>query len=112
MTRKVEKTETVTRAEDEPFALLHRKDGGDDVILYERRLDYYRTCGEPDADERARQEASLIRPLLAEERERRLALVWGEILRRVKAVLADRPAASEDSPCTGSDGDTAGSSDK
>ena len=40
MTRKVEKTETVTRAEDEPFALLHRKDGGDDVILYERRLDY------------------------------------------------------------------------
>jgi hypothetical protein len=40
MSRKVEKTETVTRGQDEPFALLHRKDGGDDIILYERRLDY------------------------------------------------------------------------
>ena len=40
ITKKVERTETVTRGEDEPFALLHRSDGGDDVMLYERRIDY------------------------------------------------------------------------
>jgi len=40
VTKKVERTEVVTRGEDEPFAVLHRSDGGNDVILYERRMDY------------------------------------------------------------------------
>lgn len=40
VTKKVERTELVTRGEDEPFAVLHRSDGGNDVILYERRMDY------------------------------------------------------------------------
>lgn len=75
---------------------------------YERRLDYYRTCGENDADERARREAALIRPLLAEEREQRLALVWAEILRRVRAVLAGNAAAAENSDSAGSTADSSG----
>lgn len=75
---------------------------------YERRLDYYRICGEPDAVERARREAALIRPMLAEEREQRLALVWADILRRVQAVLADKAAAAENSDSAGSTGDNSG----
>lgn len=74
---------------------------------YERRFDYYRACGEPDAAERAEREATLIRPLLAEERERRLALAWAEIQRRVAAVLADK-AAGADSGSAGSTGDSPG----
>ena len=75
---------------------------------YERRLDYYRTCAEPDADERAMREASLIRPLLAEEREQRLALVWARVLQRVEAVLADKAAEAENSGSDGNTGDTTG----
>jgi hypothetical protein len=40
MTKKVERIETVVRGADERFALLHRSDGGDDIVLYETRLDY------------------------------------------------------------------------
>ena len=40
ITKSVDRTETVTRGENAPFVLLHRRDGGDDVMLYERRLDY------------------------------------------------------------------------
>lgn len=75
---------------------------------YERRLDYYRTCGEPDAQERAKREAALIRPMLAEEREQRLAMVWADILRRVRVVLADKAAATENSGSAGSTGDSSG----
>ena len=77
---------------------------------YEIRLDYHRTCGEPDAEEQARREAALIRPMLAEERERRLTLVWFEILRRVRAVLADRAAGADETPGTGSGSGTGDSS--
>ncbi|HYH68661.1 MAG TPA: hypothetical protein VD866_28470 [Urbifossiella sp.] len=75
---------------------------------YERRLGYYRTCAEPDAEARARRAAALIRPLLAEEREQRLALVWARVLQRVEAVLADKAAEAEDSGSGGSTGDTTG----
>jgi len=74
---------------------------------YERRLDYYRTCGESDAEERAKREATLIRPMLTEEREQRLAVVWAEIQRRVAAVLADK-AAAEDSGSDESRADSSG----
>jgi hypothetical protein len=40
MMKNVERTKIVPRGEDEPFVVLHRNDGGDDVILYERRMDY------------------------------------------------------------------------
>ena len=69
---------------------------------YEMRLDYHRTCAAPDAEEQARREESLIRPMLAEERERRLVLVWSEILRRIRAVLAEKAAAADETQDTGS----------
>jgi WD40 repeat protein len=62
-----------------------------------------RTGRVPDAEERARREADLIRPMLAPERERRPALVWAEVLRRVKAVIAPKAAAAAD----GGNGETA-----
>jgi hypothetical protein len=62
---------------------------------YEGRLGAYRAAGAPDAEERARREADLIRPMLEEERERRLTMVWAEVLRRVKAVLAGKDATPE-----------------
>jgi hypothetical protein len=75
---------------------------------YQLRLDFHRTCGDPDAEELARREAALIRPMLAEEREQRLALVWSQILRRVEAVLADKAAEAEDSGSGASRGDRSG----
>jgi hypothetical protein len=61
---------------------------------YELRLIYHRACGETNAEELARREAALIRTMLAEEREHRLALVWTEILRRAQAVMAVRGTAA------------------
>jgi hypothetical protein len=40
MTKKVDKTVTQTQQSREPFVLLQRNDGGREVILYEKRLDY------------------------------------------------------------------------
>jgi hypothetical protein len=80
---------------------------------YELRLNYHRACGESNAEELARQEAALIRPMLAEDREHRLALVWTEILRRAQAVMAGRAdAAAEDAPCTDGGDVPVGSSDR
>jgi hypothetical protein len=80
---------------------------------YELRLDYHRACGEPNAEELARRDAALIRPMLAEEREHRLALVWAEVLRRAQAVIADKSdAAAEDALYTDGGDDAAGSSDR
>jgi hypothetical protein len=59
LTRKVERTETVTRGSDEPFALLHRADGGDDVMLYERRLDYRFLAGRLEPASRANLDRTL-----------------------------------------------------
>jgi len=74
---------------------------------YERRLDYYRTCGE--SGRRGAGEArSDPHPSYAdEEREQRLAVVWAEIQRRVAAVLADK-AAAEDSGSDESRADSSG----
>jgi len=40
MTKKTEKTEVKTTHTSDPFLLLQRADGGPEIILYERRLDY------------------------------------------------------------------------
>lgn len=40
MRKKVAKTTTQTRESHEPFLLLHRSDGGRDIVLYERKLGY------------------------------------------------------------------------
>ncbi|MCI0703390.1 MAG: hypothetical protein L0241_20110 [Planctomycetia bacterium] len=78
---------------------------------YEVRLDYHRTCAVPNAEELAAQDAALIRPMLEEEKEQRLALLWMQILRRVNDVLADKATESVDAPDTSSaqgTGDTSG----
>jgi len=40
MTKKVDKTVTHEQQSREPFVLVQRKDGGNDIILYEKRIDY------------------------------------------------------------------------
>jgi hypothetical protein len=40
LTKKVETTSTTTTSSRDAFLLLHRRDGGRDVMLYERRIDY------------------------------------------------------------------------
>jgi hypothetical protein len=40
LTKRVERTETTTETTFDPFLLVHRRDGGADLVLYERRLDY------------------------------------------------------------------------
>lgn len=57
---------------------------------YEHCLNYHRTCGTPDAEERARAEASALRQLLFEEQEERLGVIWADILGRVQRVMEDR----------------------
>jgi hypothetical protein len=80
---------------------------------YELRLNYHRACGEPNAVELSRQEAALIRPMRAEEREHRLALVWAEILRRAQALMAENAdVAAEDAPCTDGGDDAGDGSDR
>jgi hypothetical protein len=79
---------------------------------YELRLNYHRACGEPNAEGLARQDATLIRPMLAEKREHRLTLVWTEILRRAQAVMAGKAdVAAETTPCTDGGDDAGDSSD-
>ncbi len=64
---------------------------------YEERLDHHQTCQAPNAEELARAEASALRILLIEERDRRLAQIWATILRRVETVLAEKNAEKDDS---------------
>jgi hypothetical protein len=59
VTKKVERTELVARGEDEPFALLHRCDGGNDIILYERRMDYSFLGSQRDSSSRANLEKTV-----------------------------------------------------
>jgi hypothetical protein len=40
LTKTTQKTEVHTRDAREPFVMVHRRDGGPDMILYERRIDY------------------------------------------------------------------------
>lgn len=57
---------------------------------HEYRLKYHRGCGTPDADAAALRDLALVRPMLVEEREQRLALLWQDIYRRVGQVLAEK----------------------
>src|SRR5581483_2061578 len=78
---------------------------------YEQRLEYHRICQTPNPEQEARREANLLRPMLREELDARLAERWAIVLRKVRAVLADRAAAPEGSPDSGSgagSGDTPG----
>ncbi len=71
---------------------------------YERRLEYHQICQTPDPEGAARRETHLCTILFQEELEGRLAVLWTDILRRVRGVLA---AASDGTPGTGS-GDSPG----
>lgn len=69
---------------------------------YEQRLEYHRVCRTPDAEGEARREANLLRPMLREELDARLTERWALVLRKVRAVLADRCADSDATPDSGS----------
>jgi hypothetical protein len=63
---------------------------------HEEQLAYHQTYHTPNAEEQARVDASALRIFLIEERDRRLALVWADILRRVEAVLAEKEVPTEE----------------
>jgi hypothetical protein len=63
---------------------------------YEHRLEYHRICQTPEPEEAARREAALVCPLLHEELDGRLWVLWQDIVRRVNAVLADRRAETKE----------------
>jgi hypothetical protein len=67
---------------------------------YESRLEYHQICQTPDAEVAARREVNLLRPLLREELDGRLMVIWQDIMRRVRAVLEDK--AAEETPRSGS----------
>src|SRR5438874_2452573 len=70
---------------------------------YETRLEYHRVCRTPNPEQEARREAALLRPMLREELDARLAERWAIVLRKVQAVLADKAAGeSGDLSCIGS----------
>jgi hypothetical protein len=77
---------------------------------YEERLEYHRICRTPNPEVEARREATLLRPMLREELDARLAERWAIVLRKVRAVLADGHTESPETPDTGSDSRTADSS--
>ncbi len=62
---------------------------------YEEQLESHQICRAPNAEEQARAKASALRIFLIEERDRRLASIWADILRRVEAVLGDKEAQTE-----------------
>jgi hypothetical protein len=93
--------EETKRAEQEVFDRVCREE-------YEHRLEYHRICQTPNPEETARHETNLCTILFREELDQRLAERWAETLRRVKAVLADKAAAAEDSGSAGSTGNSSG----
>lgn len=60
---------------------------------HEYRPKHHRGCGTPDAEQAALRDLALIRPMLVEEREQRLTLLWQDVYRQVGQVL-DRKAAA------------------
>jgi hypothetical protein len=74
---------------------------------YEQRLEYHRICRSPNPEREARREVTLLRPMLREELDARLAERWALVLRKVRAVLA---AKADESPGTGSAGSSGDSS--
>jgi hypothetical protein len=57
---------------------------------HDYRLKHHRGCGTPDADAAALRDLALLRPMLVEEREQRLALLWQGVYRQVGQVLAEK----------------------
>ena len=62
---------------------------------YEGRKMYHEICKTPDPEAEARREANLLRPMLREELDARLAERWAITLRKVRAVLEDKADAAE-----------------
>lgn len=61
MTKKVEKSSTQTTETREPFIVIHRTDGGPDVILYEKRIDFRFLGPHMQPTSRGNLEATLVR---------------------------------------------------
>ena len=65
---------------------------------YEGRKMYHEICRTPNPESVARHEATLLRPMLKEELDARLAERWEIIRRKVAAVLADKHCESAEPP--------------
>lgn len=76
---------------------------------YKRRVEYHQICQTPDPEEVAREEVRLLTPLLREELDERLMILWQDTLRRVRTVLADKAAEAEETPDTDSSAHAGGS---
>jgi hypothetical protein len=63
---------------------------------YERRLKDQQIGQTLNPEETARRETNLCAILFREEREGRLWVIWQDILRRVRAVLADKKVAESE----------------
>jgi hypothetical protein len=83
LTKKVDKTTTSVAESSEPFLLLGRADGAEDVILYERRIDYRQMGAEMQASSRANLErlwtwlSRLVGPKAIDDRVARPGFVTG-----------------------------------
>ena len=73
---------------------------------YESRLEYHQICQTPEPELVARREVNLLGPLLREELDGRLLVLWMDIVRRVNAVLASKSGNTEEIPHAGNTGDT------
>ncbi len=76
---------------------------------YEHRLEVHQICQTPDPEAVARRETHLCTILFQEELDGRLSIIWTDIMRRLKAVLADAATSSDESPGTGIASGTRGS---
>ncbi|MFO0824967.1 MAG: hypothetical protein U0792_17910 [Gemmataceae bacterium] len=83
-----EQWETTKQTERDLFERVCREE-------YEYRLNYHQICQTPNLEETTRRETALCTLLFQEELEQRLFVRWNDILRRVRAVLADVNAADE-----------------
>jgi hypothetical protein len=61
MTKKVEKSSTQASEVREPFVVIHRTDGGRDVVLYEKRIDFRFLGPQMQPTSRGNLEATLVR---------------------------------------------------
>lgn len=73
---------------------------------YERRLEYHQICQTPNPEETARRETNLCKILFQEELDGRLMVLWQDIMRRVRIVLADQAAEREETSGTGDNAGT------
>jgi hypothetical protein len=91
--------EQTKRTEQDVFDRVCREE-------YETRLEYHRICQTPDPETTARHETNLCRILFQEELDARLAERWADIMRRVRAVLADKAAEGTPDAVSGDTEDT------